>query len=58
MEAGTVLSVIDLGGSVVASTTVQAQTNAASVSIEALPHGSYLLRIATPNGQRTHKFVK
>ena len=58
VEAGTVLSVIDLGGSVVASTTVQAQTNAASVSIEALPHGSYLLRIATPNGQRTHKFVK
>ena len=58
VEAGTVLSVIDLGGSVVASTTVQAQTNAASVSIEAQPHGSYLLRIATPNGQRTHKFVK
>ncbi len=58
IEAGTTFEIVDLGGSVIARTTATSTTSAATLDISSLPHASYLLRIAAPNGQRTHKFVK
>ena len=58
IEEGTTFSIVDLGGSTISSTTATSATTAETMDISTLPHGSYLLRIAAPNGQRTHKFVK
>ena len=58
IEAGTTLSVLDLGGTTLATSRTATDGHTATVNITALPHGSYLLRIATPSGLRTHKFVK
>ena len=58
LKAGSVLAIYDLGGTKLASTRVAADAGSASVSTEALPHGSYLLVIEADGQQRTHKFVK
>ncbi len=58
IEAGTTLELVDLGGAVIQRTTAASATEAVTLDISALPHASYLLRIAAPGGQRTHKFVK
>ena len=58
LEAGTSLVVYDLGGSALLRHAVSGNAQSATLPIADLPHGAYLLQVATPNGQRTHKFVK
>ena len=58
LEAGTSLVVYDLGGSALLRHAVSGNAQSVTLPIADLPHGAYLLQVATPNGQRTHKFVK
>ena len=58
LEAGTSLVVYDLGGSALLRHAVSGNAQSVTLQIADLPHGAYLLQVATPNGQRTHKFVK
>ena len=58
MEAGTTVTLYDLGGSTLGKQNTDAATTSMKVSTAGLPHGSYLLRIDSTSGIRTHKFVK
>lgn len=58
IEAGTTISVYNVGGVLIGKATASATAQSLSVAIGGQPQGSYLLRIQTPNSVRTHKFVK
>lgn len=58
IAAGTAFSLVDLGGSVLASTRTSAATSSVSLSLSSLPKGIYLLVVKGADGVRTHKFVK
>lgn len=58
IAAGTSFSLVDLGGSVLATTRTSAATSSVSLSLSSLPKGIYLLVVKGADGVRTHKFVK
>ena len=58
IEAGTTISIYNMGGVVLASQHVAENAPRVQLSTASLPQGSYLLVIKTPQGIRTHKFVK
>lgn len=58
IEAGTTLSIYNMGGVVLSSQHVSEVTGRVQLSTAGLPQGSYLVVIKSPAGIRTHKFVK
>ena len=58
IEAGTTLSIYNMGGVALANQHVMANTDRVQLSTTGLPGGSYLVVIKSPQGVRTHKFVK
>lgn len=58
IEAGTEVSVYNLGGVKLASATVTTPQASVQLSLAGQPHGSYIVTLESPKGHRTHKFMK
>ncbi|MDE6158551.1 MAG: DUF4981 domain-containing protein [Bacteroidaceae bacterium] len=58
IEAGTTISIYNMGGVALAAQHVTENTARVQLSTAGIPGGSYLVVIKSPNGIRTHKFVK
>ena len=58
IEAGTTISIYNMGGVALTHEHVTETTARVSLSTAGLPQGSYLVVIKSPRGVRTHKFVK
>lgn len=58
IEAGTHISLYNLGGVKLASTTVATPQATVQLPMAGQPHGSYLVKMESPRGHRTHKFMK
>lgn len=52
------LTLLNLGGVQLARCRAEAGAGQASISMSGSPRGAYLLKVQTPSGVRTHKFVK
>ncbi|MDO4930862.1 MAG: glycoside hydrolase family 2 TIM barrel-domain containing protein [Bacteroidales bacterium] len=58
IKPGTTFALYDMGGSRLAATSVTTATSNVSLSTADLPHGSYVVLVKSPSGNRTHKFAK
>ncbi len=58
IAAGTKIALYNLGGVRLATASATASAQRLSLPLGTQPRGAYLLQIETPDGLRTHKFVK
>ena len=58
LEAGTEISLYNMGGVKLATANSVAHTSSISLSTQGLPCGAYVVVLKNQSGSRTHKFLK